>query len=432
MTRFPHAVPACLALALTLAACGGGGSPSGEYRQIGTSPLPVASPTRHTSHGRATVSFDRTPGGHHGQSIVEYLRAVAGGGGRAHEPQYVIATALTTFPAPPTVHLASDTPPEFRDVAADAVANINRWLPYGKRIRIGADVSPLTPIEDVPQGQIFVDFADPAHWRPGGKDFLGVAQWRRINTRTAPQRYSARVWIEPRTRPSLITTTMHELLHALGFSGHISRTHFPETIMGPQSGNSQRVPAIDGETLLAAYTRFDPGTHPDDISQESLGPWATETMHLQGDIDEPDNPIAFGVSFRNGLGHPWARGFKPDTALAGNTALSGSAEWNGALLGFTPAGRTAASAALIGIDLATMTGTADFNDIETWSGAPGARGTGSRWGDLAYLISVAGNAFRNTGGDSGDLKGIFLGKQHQGAAGTLERTDLTAAFGATR
>ena len=53
-------------------------------------------------------------------------------------------------------------------------------------------------------------------------------------------------------------------------------------------------------------------------------------------------------------------------------------------------------------------------------------------GDLAYRISVRGNTFRETGGDAGRVTGIFTGRSHEGAAGTLERSDLTAAFGATR
>ena len=66
--------------------------------------------------------------------------------------------------------------------------------------------------------------------------------------------------------------------------------------------------------------------------------------------------------------------------------------------------------------------------------ALGAAGTGTTWldGDLGYSIAVRGNTFRETGGDTGQLMGIFTGRQHEGAAGTLERTDLTAAFGASR
>ena len=100
------------------------------------------------------------------------------------------------------------------------------------------------------------------------------------------------------------------------------------------------------------------------------------------------------------------------------------------------------------VNLTALTGTADFTALETWGPnvAPGAAGTGTMWldGDLGYTIAVRGGTtppgqaghlsyvFRETGGDAGRLTGIFTGQNHEGAAGTLERTDLTAAFGATR
>ena len=106
----------------------------------------------------------------------------------------------------------------------------------------------------------------------------------------------------------------------------------------------------------------------------------------------------------------------------------------GTLLGFTPAAAPVAGDAEIGVDLGTLTGSADFENLETWPTAPGEPGTGTQWldGDLGYTIAVTGNTFRETGGDDGRLTGIFVGRSHEGAAGTLERSDLTAAFGASR
>ncbi len=83
-----------------------------------------------------------------------------------------------------------------------------------------------------------------------------------------------------------------------------------------------------------------------------------------------------------------------------------------------------------------MDGRADFTSLEAFPAdqAPGAAGTGVQWldGDLGYEIDVHGNTFKQTSGDEGILTGIFTGRQHEGAAGTLERSDLTAAFGASR
>ena len=83
-----------------------------------------------------------------------------------------------------------------------------------------------------------------------------------------------------------------------------------------------------------------------------------------------------------------------------------------------------------------LTGEADFTELETWTAGamPSEAGAGTTWGDgdLLYSIIVTGNTFRQIGGDEGRLTGIFVGAEHQGAAGTLARSDLTAAFGAER
>ena len=134
-------------------------------------------------------------------------------------------------------------------------------------------------------------------------------------------------------------TLTHELLHALGLSGHVP-TRFADSIMHIGSEPSSYLPTIDADSLWAAYTRFEPGTE----SFENLGPWSESSFHIRGDMWYVG---AFGVGFRNGLASPWAFGPIPDTDLADNRALSGSATWNGALLGFTPEAHTVAGAARI-------------------------------------------------------------------------------------
>ena len=175
------------------------------------------------------------------------------------------------------------------------------------------------------------------------------------------------------------------------------------------------------------------GATSESLSPESLGSWSDTSFHLRGDII---GGIAFGVAHRNGVTRPWGIGPKPNMTLANNPDLSGGATWDGALLGFTPAGRTVAGDAQISVDLASLDGRADFTGLESWpvSNAPGMPGSGSQWrdGDLGYAIVVQDNAFREIGGDVGVLTGIFVGHSHEGVVGTLEREDLSAAFGATR
>ena len=175
---------------------------------------------------------------------------------------------------------------------------------------------------------------------------------------------------------------------------------------------------------------------PDDIAQE-LGPWSDTTTHVRGVLGLPGGEeMAFGAAHRNGFAQPWAYGPAPAGELAANPALSGSATWNGRLLGLTPAARVVGGAAELSIRMDTLAGQLDFTNLEAWgAGAPpGAIGTGTVWGDgdLNYTIRVNGNTFVQTGGDEGTVTGAFLGNAHEAMGGTLERRDLSAGFGGSR
>ncbi|MDE2789263.1 MAG: hypothetical protein OXI81_02410 [Paracoccaceae bacterium] len=231
----------------------------------------------------------------------------------------------------------------------------------------------------------------------------------------------------------------HEIVHALGVLDHLP-TRF-DTIMesdnpGPSQGIEQPLSILypaDREALRALYGRLANGDSP----AADLGPWTSASLHIAGNGRHAN----FGVAMRNGYAEAWAHGYHPgefccDFSLGNNPALSGSVTWNGVLLGLTPDAAAVAGDAAISVNIASMTGRADFTGLETWNpnAAPGAVGTGATWldGDLGYTIAVRGNTFRETGGDAGTLTGIFTGRAHDGAAGTLERSDLTAAFGASR
>ena len=219
-----------------------------------------------------------------------------------------------------------------------------------------------------------------------------------------------------------MTLLAHEIIHALGVTYHVNSRH---SIMyrGVVHGSGQPLSIL--YPLDRAVIYHNP-------SEYELGPWNGEALHLVGTGDH----VAFGVALRNGYAEPWAYGHKPDRDLASNPELSGTVTWAGALLGLTPDAAAVAGDAAIGVDLAELTGTAAFTALESWAAgtAPGEAGTGTMWldGDLGYIIAVRGNTFRETGGDDCRLTGIFTGASHEGAAGTLERVDLTAAFGGSR
>ena len=217
----------------------------------------------------------------------------------------------------------------------------------------------------------------------------------------------------------------------------MSKTKFPTSIMQPVALGTgafrgdfpARVGRIDGAAVQAAYTRLEP----DDTSPESLGPWNTTSFHLRGDMG---SGVAFGTSYRNGLARPWGYGIRPQIPLERNRALSGSVVWNGALLGFTPRAHTVSGAARIGINIGTMAGHVDFTGLKSWGtlAVPGGTGQGVTWktGSLRYSIVSSGYGFLKNGGDEGDLRGYIVGRSHEGVVGTLERRDLSAAFGAKR
>ena len=218
---------------------------------------------------------------------------------------------------------------------------------------------------------------------------------------------------------------VHELLHVLGLNHALERF---VSIMGRNSRRDGHVlGAIDGEAIHAIYSGLD---------FEDLGSWSDTSTHIRGDFDTQHGPVAFGVALRNGLHQPWAFGPQPSIELSDNPALSGRATWYGRLLGFTAEDEAVAGDALFGVDLDTLDGQLDFTSLEHWqaNAGPGEIGSGERWGggNLGYTIEVRGNTFIQTGGDSGLVTGAFFGSNHEGMGGTLQRSDLTAAFGGRR
>ncbi len=221
----------------------------------------------------------------------------------------------------------------------------------------------------------------------------------------------------------------HELLHAVADFGHVP-AQFASILEGTgdihhAGQNAQRRPLsllypVDREALQAFFGRLQGGSL-------DFGPWSSESLHIAARSPH----AAFGVALRNGYAEPWAYGHLPARDLADNRALSGNATWKGDLIGLTPNRHSVWGNAAIAVALSTMTGRADFTEIVV---SRSQHRAWSQWrdGDLGYTIAVRGNTFRETGGDAGRLTGIFTGRSHEGAAGTLERSDLTAAFGASR
>ena len=471
---------ACFAigLAATLAACAGeSSSPVSERpdlplqtpRHAGQAPIvdldgrlhvgaDVAPPSDGlpvlAHHGNTSVSHGSFRDGLGADEVIAYLRADAFSyrgpdEGDNADVQLLPDGLVFRFAAtPPTVRVAEGTPAELLDETVRVVQAINAALPEDWQLGFAPGPSPA---DMPPDGEILVTFAPREQWpaeaMPPTDEDIGLAAPRYTIVPTADpaapwaiEIVAGRVWVNPaqtqgRERLGVIA---HELIHLLGRS-HVDPIRFPETLMvagGSEELTGHILQPLDREALLAVYGRLGSGMSPDRIA-EALGPWSDTSIHVRGALGIGDEEeIAFGAALRNGRLQPWAVGPTPRLNLEDNTALSGSVGWSGRLLGLTPRVETVAGAADLTVDVATLTGTVEFSELEHWPAdwAPGAAGSGTTWrdGNLSYRIEVRGNSFIQTGGDAGEVTGALFGPDHEGMGDVLVRRDLSAGFGGER
>ena len=398
------------------------------------------------------ISRQRSHDGESASRVAEYLGVHASGGPWQAGPDYSWSHSpgLVRFASPPTVRLADGASERERAITAYAVALINRALPYDQHLIIGADAPAGVAgqweqgLPNIPDGQLFVEFiqALPQGGRPGSEALAHQAveseydadqgRWEKKRLRASSVEMNSEFF---RGRPDhqAVSVLAHEMLHSLGLQGHVNAPAFEDSNMyNAWIRLDGSLPAIDAAGLQALYTRLGEETEPEDLSASSLGAWSREIVHLSDELHD----IAFGVRHSNGVSMPWTAGTEPSSTLQDNNSLSGTATWNGALLGFTPALDVVGGDAELSVKLDTMDGRAEFTELQSWAAGTtlGTLGTGAQWnsGSLGYTITVAGNYLRSTGGDDGTVNGQFYGAGHEGVAGSLEREDLTAAFGATR
>ena len=443
-----------------------------------------------TGLGGVAVASGEIRDGASAASVIEYLNQQLGGG----HASGTVTAGLPTLPEAPILQLAAGTSDAFAAYVERAVQVINTSLPVEKRIVLSPEPAPpLTALADVPDGRIFVDFAPSADdWKLGGSyeyrwtDYDGnrlmvseVDPTSEYNPESQRREYlrmragrirfdgevletnlnTARIWdwdarewktevhesrpvegnsVRRHYRDGYVhRMTMSGLLRALGLLRRVDADEFPDSFVRDTSRpRVWHLPVIDGDALFAAYDRLTPGTRPEDLSAESLGPWDRTSFHLRGDLDLAEGDASFGVALRNGLARPWAKGTGPLSDLEDNSALFGTASWNGALLGFTPAAETVSGDARLTVELRTMDAELEFSRLEHWGveEAPGAAGRGTTWGDgdLEYSVEIRGNSFHRTGGDDGAVAGAFFGAAHEAMGGVLERSDLAAGFGGVR
>ena len=430
-------------LILALAACGGGGGSGDSARPvIDDDAGPGHQVLAGVDQGFESFGGLSAVGGRAGVDIRH--GTLRDGVGRPVVAAYLSSGsdgAVHRFHTAPEVRVIGPSTARERAMVDAAVEAINLSLPLEHRIEVGSP-RPTFSLSDTTDaagsifysremllGTIYVEFLPCAAYHACGRS--AATSWSTGGSEASDRRSYvefARGTVSHGDDRQGRILIAHELLHSLGMDEHVSqwlnsivrgRDHY-------SPATATILTALDREGMQALYGRLDPGDDPTDF-----GPWASTSVHLVGDGRHAD----FGVALRNGYAEPWVSGAVPRTTLAGNQALSDRVTWEGALLGFSAENPVAGDAS-IAVNLGALTGAADFTGLESWAAgsAPGAAGTGTMWGDgdLGYSIEVAGNTFWETGGDEGVLTGIFTGAAHEGAAGTLERSDLTAAFGASR
>ncbi len=437
-------IGSALAAGMTLAACGGGGggpaapnvgpptggtpqppppastfapNHSGHYRSSGL-PVPSLSDTGHMPVYRderhIAVGVDQDRATLRSLPVVFGRSTIRYGGANDGETGEVIADFRNGDSTSGPFHRAravwwdASATAEDRARVIRAVQIINAALPAGREIEIRPDARAV-PLRFLSEADFIARFF-------GGWGYSQLIDGGGI--------WINRAYTNAGDRRATIVMT-HELAHAFNLD------HVPEAVDAILSGDRSMYEERQNrpQPLSLLYVADRDAIRVSD-RWDDLGAWSSRSMHIAGQSDH----AIFGVALRNGYGEPWAHGLTPATSLSGNTALSGTVTWEGELVGFTPQAQAVTGDAEVSVNLAGMSGTAAFTGMEQWTGAPGAVGSGTTWGDgdLRYTIAVRGNTFRETGGDAGRLTGIFAGRSHEAAGGTLERVDLTAAFGAVR
>ncbi len=281
------------------------------------------------------------------------------------------------------------------------VGVFNRHLPHSAHLRVGPYTALASRGADIVGPTIIVSFGEGNEWwsaPSANPDVSGVAS----NTIQGDHTTEARIWIRDHSSTrELVAVLKHEMVHALGLRGHVCNdfglcpldtSHLPPSILTIYTKYVSGLPTGDAYTVRHMY------------SPESFGEWG-DASGISAHIDG----VRFGFVSHTGFVTPFVTG-----EVAG--ANVGSGVWYGELVGAQPDGTLIHGDAAVRINLDAMSGSIGFTQM-TWDR-----------GDLEYDIDIVSNYFVS---ENKEVVGAFYSRGSV-AAGTVDRTDLTAAFGAKR
>ena len=332
-------------------------------------------------------------------------------------------TAWTYFRRP-TVAIAGDATRAQENTVRRAVAVINRALPADMQMKItkgrsrlpenAYEMSAEDVLDSVGRGNILVDFVSDVGgwagwaWGNGEKGYVlidegeltGEGNW---------------LWKLEDT----VKTIVHELIHAGGFGGHpqgmahswMSYTDLDAGVM------RENLPLIDVAMLMFKMDRT-PGRGNWD-NRDGWGRWSHRIETVYGAVDG----MQFGVHSFNGYDVPWVDAGVMWPVEAAK--LEGRATWDGEFVGVDSSDEKVWGLTEIGINFGTESGTIRFDNLRYW-------GESASWGiPFEYRLRMREHWFESTDVEP-DVNGAIYGRDGDIAAGTLERVNLTGAFGAEK
>ena len=212
-----------------------------------------------------------------------------------------------------------------------------------------------------------------------------------------------------RSRQTYFEVFFHEMIHALGLMGHVpSGSYGSDELM---DNSAYRVRRAKPHHYLALTNHYSPDT---------FGGW-------EGDFEELERAtghIVYTVRlFNDKLPLPFygIPRWSYEDSMTGThpSTLRGSSSWRGGLVGYTSAERFVEGTSALDYHFGANRLSADF----TWDGGGSARYPRVEVGSLGLLYAQD---------PMGTSNGLFFGPDHDYVGGSLDRIDVTAAFGAER